>query len=145
MCPLRRPSHTHLCSGAPLARPCTPPLLAQVVVPPISDEEIKMMEAKLAFGVRGVKGIKGRKRNKHELNYVIYKKQTQMLTVVVSVANFDNSKYVGGAGVGAKPDELKGQPAKYLLGAGWVPRSTRAPTRAALRAAYVPAAAAWPH
>jgi len=116
-----------------------------VVIPPIPNEEIQMMEAKLTFGVRGVKGINGKKRRKHELNYAVYKKQTQMLTVVLSVANFDNSKYIGGAGVGAKPEELKGQPAKYLLGTGWVPRGTRAPTRAALRAAYEPAGAAWPH
>ena len=103
------------------------------------------MEAKLAFGVRGVNGINLTKRRKHELNYVICKKQTQMLTVVVSVAHFDNSKYIGGAGVGAKPEELKGQPAKYLLGSGWVPRGTRAPRRAELRAAYQPADAEWPH
>ena len=45
-----------------------------------------MMEAKLTFGVRGVKGINGKKRRKHELNYAVYKKQTQMLTVVLSVA-----------------------------------------------------------
>jgi hypothetical protein len=116
-----------------------------VVVPPIPEEEIKLMEAKLAFGVRGVNGINSKKRRKHELNYVIYKKQTQMLSIVVSVANFDNSKYIGGAGVGAKPEELKGLPAKYLLGSGWVPRGTRAPTRGDLRAAYQPADAAWPH
>jgi len=110
-----------------------------VVVPPIPEEEIKLMEAKLAFGVRGVNGINSKKRRKHELNYVIYKKQTQMLSIVVSVANFDNSKYIGGAGVGAKPEELKGLPAKYLLGSGWVPRGTHPCADAGRPAGCVPA------
>ena len=43
----------------------------QVVIPPISPDEVKLMQAKLIFGVRGVKGLNEKKRRKHELNYAM--------------------------------------------------------------------------
>ena len=70
-----------------------------------------------------------------------------MLTFVLSVSNFNNSTYLGGAGALPKPASLQpGSRSKFVLtveGPNWVPRGEKAPSRSALRGAF--AQPAWPH
>ena len=117
--------------------------MQRVSVPPIDEAYADARNASLILGVRNVWGVKkaATAKGKHELNELTYNLSMQMLSLTISVATFANSKRVKGASMGQPPPGLSNP--KFVLGLGFVDRSTPAPTPAMLQAQF--ARPAWNH
>ena len=112
-------------------------------MPPVDEAYVEAREAALVYGVRNVKGVRdaARAKKSHELNAFTYNLSQQHIFGTVSVTRFANSRKVGGASVGQPPPGLLNP--KYVLGLGFVDKSTPVPTPAQLQSQF--ARPAWSH